>query len=129
MSSNPVTTVTINHIAFLHEILQLVNHNIPIVSFSLKGNNLDTQFSLDLRDFFISNRLELDERINCREIIHFLTMLIENNPIGFIIESFNLSIQNLEHFLGMLQNEFADDIDVRRLLENPVLENLIDIQN
>jgi hypothetical protein len=129
MSSNLVTTVTINHIIFLREILQLIDHNIPIVSFSLKGNNLDTQFSLDLRELFISNRLELDEKISCREIIHFLTILIENNPIGFIIESFNLPMQNLEHFLGMLKNEFVDDIDVRRLFKNPILENLTDIQN
>lgn len=121
MSSNSVTTVT------LPDIMMLIRQ-FPLRSYRIQDWDLDTRFPLTFGYPFTSRRWNFMLYINARQIVIWLKSILEQETN----ELLELSIEdqsNLEHFIGTMRNNFETDIDVRKLLENSILENFIEMQN
>lgn len=118
MSSNSVT---------LPDIIMLIQQ-IPLGSNEIKGGDLNTRFMLRFGYRFTSKRWRVNLNINARQIVIWLKDLLESEPNDIQeLDIFDLS--NFNHFIETMRKNYGADNDVRELLENPVLENLIDIQN
>jgi hypothetical protein len=121
MSSNLVTTVT------LPDIIMLIRQ-IPLRSNRIVGGDLNTRFHLRFGHPFDSRRWQFNLSISSMQIVIWLKDLLEIEP-NSIQELDIFDLNNFDHFIETMRENYGTDNDVRELLENPILENLIDIQN
>ena len=121
MSSNQVTTVT------LQSIIMLIRQ-IPLRNNKIVDGNLDDKFLIRSGYPFTSRRFRFDLTITARQIVVWLDNLLENEPES--LENLDIfDVSNLRHFVETMRDNYEEDTDVRELLENPILKNWINIEN
>ncbi len=121
MSSNLVTTVT------LPDIIMLIRQ-IPLRNNKIDDGSLNTRFLIKIGYPYTSYRRFLNYTITAKQIVIWLKDLLEIEPNSIQeIDIFDQSI--FDHFIQTMRENYETDNDVRELLENPILENLMDIQN
>lgn len=121
MSSNQVTTVT------LQRIMMLIRQ-IPLRNNKIVDGDLDDKFLLTSGYSFSSRRFGFDLTITARQIVIWLGNLLQNEPES--LENLDIFDEsNLRHFVETMRDNYEEDNDVIELLENPILKNWIHIEN
>ncbi len=111
----------------LPDIIMLI-HQILIVSNEIKEGDLETRFLLIQGYPFTSKRWRFNLSINARQIVIWLKDLLEIEP-NSIQELDIFDLNNFDHFIQTMRENYGTDNDVRELLENPILENWMETQN
>ena len=76
---------------------------------------------------FTSRRWSFRLSINARQIVIWLKCILNQEPN--VINELGEDQDSFEHFIETMQINYETDPDVRELLENPILENFIEMQN